>query len=177
MSRAGRRVFALACLLAVATAGCRRTGRADAGTPPDARLPAPYPVEAFAAVDLAGAAIDLADWKGRVVIVNVWATWCAPCRREMPALSAMQARHPEDVRVLGLLQDQVTDDFAREFLRVARVTYPVVRSSFDIERRLPAVAVLPTTYLIDPEGRLVAMFGGEVDTAVLEREVRHLLGR
>jgi thiol-disulfide isomerase/thioredoxin len=140
------------------------------------RLAKPAPIGPFEVVDLDGRPLSLVAWKGRVVVINVWATWCAPCRREMPALSALQARYPDEVRVLGLLQDNVTTPFARDFLRAAGVTYPVARSSFELESRLPAVLVLPTTLIVDRESRLVATFAGEAEPAALEREVVRLLG-
>jgi thiol-disulfide isomerase/thioredoxin len=162
-------------LLALLVGACRGRGAPEAGEA-GGRLDKPYPIEAFEAVDLDGRAISLAAWKGQVVIVNVWATWCAPCRREMPALSALQDKYPNQLRVLGILQDQVTTEFAREFLRSARVGYPVVRSTFDLEQHLPVVLALPTTFVIDPAGRLVAMYAAEVEAATLEREVLRLVG-
>jgi thiol-disulfide isomerase/thioredoxin len=139
------------------------------------RLTQPFPVEPFEATDLDGRRVATADWKGQVIVVNVWATWCAPCRRELPMLVSLQSRHADRVRVLGLLQDKVTDEFARQFLKAAAVTFPVVRSTFEIEQRLPTVLVIPMTFVIDANGQLVSTFAGEADAADLEREVTRLL--
>jgi thiol-disulfide isomerase/thioredoxin len=174
----------LLAIVVVAAGGCRdetdRNGhRPSTGPRSDSggRLDAPYPIEPFTGVDLEGRPISLAAWKGNVVIVNVWATWCAPCRREMPALAALQEKYRESVRVLGLLQDNVTTDFAREFVRSVRVTYPIVRSTFDLERRFPQVLALPMTFVIDPQGRLVAVYAGEIEPAELERQILSVIGR
>jgi thiol-disulfide isomerase/thioredoxin len=167
----------------IATGACEReadrrkstlpaTAQADRGN----HLKTPYPIEPFDAVDLDGTKISLAAWKGQVVVVNVWATWCAPCRRELPALAALQERYRGKVVVLGLLQDNVTDQFAREFAKRAGIRYPVVRSTFDIEGRFPAVLVLPMTFVLDLAGRLVVTYAGEVDPDQLDLEVRRLLG-
>ena len=170
----------VALLLAVAAAcACRAPGAGSTSsvvTDAGARLEQPYPIEPFDTAGLDGHPISLASWKGRVVVINVWATWCAPCRREMPALSALQDKYRDQVRVLGLLQDNVTDAFALQFLAAADVRYPVARSTFDLERRFPPVLALPTTFVIDPAGRLVAMYAGEIDPAALERALRPLLG-
>lgn len=176
------RLSGLIVIALVAAGACRdetdrnRSQSATTSAADGGRLDAPYPIEPFAVVDLDGRAISLAAWKGKVVIVNVWATWCAPCRREMPALAALQDKYRDQVRVLGLLQDNVTTAFAREFARSARVTYPVVRSTFDLERRFPAILALPMTFVIDPAGRLVATYAGEIEPAALEREVLRYVG-
>jgi len=139
------------------------------------RLATPFALEAFRASDLDGVDRSLATWQGRVVIVNVWATWCPPCRREIPALAALQAKYAKTVLVLGLLQDNVSDDFARTFGRATGLTYPIVRSSFEIESRLPAILALPMTFVVDRTGQLVAMFAGEIDAAAVEAEIVRLL--
>ncbi len=141
------------------------------------RLESPYPVEPFSAVDLDGRDVSVSTWNGRVVVVNVWATWCAPCRREIPALAALQDKYRGGVLVIGLLQDNVTSDFAREFGKSVRINYPVVRSTFDIERRLPPILALPMTFIVDAAGRLVTMYAGEIDPAQVERELSRLLVR
>ena len=90
-------------------------------------------------------------------------------------LMSLQSRHSDRVRVLGLLQDNVTDDFARQFLKAAGVTYPVLRSTFEIESRLPAVLVIPMTFVINGDGQLISTFAGEANGEQLEREVTGLL--
>jgi thiol-disulfide isomerase/thioredoxin len=141
------------------------------------RLSTPFPIQPFEATDLDGRRVAIADWRNQVVVLNVWATWCAPCRRELPMLVSLQARHADRVRVLGILQDNVSDDFARQFLKTAGVSFPVIRSSFEIEHHLPAVMVIPMTFVIDASGQLVSTFAGEADATDLEREVTRLLGR
>ena len=114
-------------------------------------------------------------WKNQVVIINVWATWCAPCRRELPVLEKLQAAYRDRVRVLAVLQDNVSDEFAKKFVAQAGLSFSVVRSSDEIERRLPAILLIPMTFVIDREGRMVSMFAGEADANELEREVKRLL--
>jgi len=140
------------------------------------RLAKPFPLDPFVATDLDGRTVSLAAWKGQVVVVNVWATWCAPCRRELPVLAALQTKYQERVRVLGILQDNVTDEFARQFAKQARLNFPVIRSTFEIESRLPAIAVIPMTFVIDSAGNLVSMFAGEADARELEQELIRLVG-
>jgi thiol-disulfide isomerase/thioredoxin len=135
----------------------------------------PFPVEPFAATDLDGRKVGTSTWAGRAVVVNFWATWCAPCRREIPALSALQDAYADRVLVLGVLDDNVTDDFARRFARTVRLSYPIVRTSFDLERRFPPIAVLPMTFVIDPQGSLVRTYAGEIEPARVERDIQDVL--
>ena len=120
--------------------------------------------------------MSFATWKGKVVVVNVWATWCAPCRREIPALAALQDKYRDRLLVIGLLQDNVTTEFARRSARTLRANYPIVRSTFEIESRFPAVLALPMTFVIDAAGRLAAMYAGEVDPVALERDLLATFG-
>ena len=168
---------------ATATEYRRRTRLADpppasAASTPNADLPRfePYPVEPFSATDIDGRDVSSATWAGQVVVVNVWATWCAPCRREIPALAKLQDAYRGRVLILGVLDDNVTDDFARQFGRTVGINYPIVRTSFEIERRFPLVAALPMTFIVDRRGRVVTMHAGEIDPLRVEQEIRHALG-
>ena len=107
--------------------------------------------------------------------MNVWATWCGPCRREIPALAALQTKYQSTVQMLGFLQDNVTDDVARAFGRATGMNYPIVRSNFEMESKLPGILALPMTFIVDRAGQLVAMFAGEIDSAAVEAEIVRLL--
>ena len=135
----------------------------------------PYSVEPFSATDIDGRDVSSATWAGKVVVVNVWATWCAPCRREIPALAKLQDAYRGRVLVLGLLDDNVTDAFAREFGRSVGINYPIVRTSFEIERRFPLVVALPMTFIVDRQGRVATMYTGEIDPARVDQDIRHAL--
>jgi thiol-disulfide isomerase/thioredoxin len=136
----------------------------------------PIAVAPFQAADLDGRDVSPASWRGRVAIVNFWATWCLPCRKELPALAALQRKYPAELVVVGVLQDGASPDFVRSFSRRLGVTYPIVQSRTEIERAFAEVMALPTTYIVDRDGRVVATHIGEIDPIRVEREVRSLFG-
>lgn len=141
-------VAALAALvpLVAACGGDAAPGRVDVG----------LPVPAYAAMTLAGDSSSLAEQRGKVVLLNVWATWCHPCRDEIPELEQLHQRY--QARGLQLIGVSVDADGARadirEFMREFPMSYPIW---LDPDERVSAQFLLvgvPTTFLIDREGIL-----------------------
>ena len=138
-------------------------------------LAEPYPLPPFTAKDIDGREISTSTWRGKVAILNFWATWCLPCRKEIPALAALQEKYQTDLVVIGLLQDSVSIDVVRAFNRSLRVNYPIVPTTADIDAVTGQVLALPTTWLVDRAGRVVSTHVGEIDPALVEREVQALI--
>ena len=138
-------------------------------------LRTPYALDHFTTTDLDGRPVSSALWKGQVAVVNFWATWCVPCRREIPALIAFQERYRGRVVVVGMVDDNASDASIRQFTSTLRVNYPVVRATMDLNRRFPSVEALPTTVLVDPNGRIAVAYVGELQMAELEKDVLRLL--
>ena len=169
-------VIVLAALVAV-DAAVRYGRSAPSVSRPSAWLAEPHPLRAFTAADLDARDVSTTTWGDRVVVVNFWATWCLPCRREIPALSAIQERHKDRLLIIGVLQDNVTPDAARAFANGLRMSYPIVPSTFEIEQSFPWIEVLPMTFIIDARRRVVATYAGEIDPARLEADLLTLLKR
>lgn len=133
------------------------------------------PAPAYAAVELGGDSLSLADLRGQPVLLNVWATWCPPCREEMPALEAVhQELGPEGLRVVAVSIDARGDDAAvREFLKENRISFTILRDSDDTITRTFQMIGVPETFLIDREGRLVKRWRGKIDPR--SGEVRKLI--
>jgi cytochrome c biogenesis protein CcmG/thiol:disulfide interchange protein DsbE len=149
----------LAVALLVAVAGCGGSdggGRDTAGSGSSARVEVGAPTPAYATVTLDGDSVSLAGHRGRPVLLNVWATWCHPCRDEIPELQAIHERYASrGLVVAGVSVDSDGNDEAiRAFVKEFRMTYPVWR---DPDERVSArflVVGVPTTVLIDRDGIL-----------------------
>ena len=101
-------------------------------------------------------------------LVNFWATWCKPCREEMPALQRLSDKHRDDgLAVLGLLFDPQSDnEGARRYLDEVGVRYPTMRASLDTLRGWGGIGMFPTTFLIDREGKVVRRYVGASPTQI-----------
>lgn len=135
---------------------------------------APAAVPDLTMETLDGASISMADQLGKVVLVNFWATWCGPCREEIPYLVQLAARYPDHLTVIGVSEDAGGADLVGAFAAQYGVNYPIVMSTPEIKRAFPGVFALPTSFIVDPEGRIVESHVGLVSPIVLEQETRYL---
>jgi cytochrome c biogenesis protein CcmG, thiol:disulfide interchange protein DsbE len=122
-----------------------------------------------------GGSASLADYRGKWVLVNFWASWCDPCRTEAPALERFQSRHAgESFTVLGIDQRDLTQD-ALEFVEEYDLSYPQLRDG-EGDRADPfGMTGLPESFLVDPDGRIALIRRGPVDAEYLDRYVRPLI--
>ena len=125
---------------------------------------------------LGGEQVTDSTLRGRVVLVNFWATWCLPCRAEMPLLQAMANRHgAAGLVVLGLSVDRGGADAVSTFLRQRGITYPVAIVGRDVEAAFGGMQGYPTSVLLDRTGRVRYKVLGPLAMASLEPAVRRLL--
>ncbi len=123
---------------------------------------------------LDGRTLSLAEQRGKVVLVNFWATWCGPCREEIPYLVQLAERYPDHLTVIGVSEDQGSPDAVAAFAGRYGVNYPIVMSTPGIKRAFPGVFALPTSFVVDPEGRMVESHVGLISPVILEQETRYL---
>ncbi len=144
----------------------------------------PSPREGFAAPEvdlerLEGDRVRLSDLRGRVVVLNIWASWCPPCRAEMPALQALhEQRVGQGVVVLGLNSTvQDSEQAARDFAAEYGLSFPIALDRDGEATRLYQVRALPSTFFIDRQGIIRrVVVGGPLNPSVLETTVLDLLG-
>ena len=122
----------------------------------------------FTLAQLGGDEISLSDYRGEWVVINYWATWCAPCRKEIPELSLLHDER-RDLTVLGLAYEELEDESFFEFLEDFDVTYPILKVDvYAPPEPFGAPKVLPTTIVLDPRGRAVKAFLGPVTREAIE---------
>jgi peroxiredoxin len=141
---------ALLMLVIGCTSGSETPGNGDGRV--EVGLPAP----AYATVSLDGDSVSLAQQKGKVLLLNIWATWCHPCRDEIPELRAIHSRYRDrGLELVGVSVDtDGTDETIRTFMKDFQMTFPIWRDPDErISTRFLAVGV-PATFLIDKEGIL-----------------------
>ena len=136
--------------------------------------PAPGAEDQLERLDGGGTA-SIADYRGRWVLVNFWASWCEPCRDEAPALERLHSQNAGRLVVLGIDLDDNTDD-ARAFVEEHELTYPQLREADGRERRdLWAMTGFPESFLIDPDGEVALIRRGPVTDDYLRNQVLPLL--
>jgi cytochrome c biogenesis protein CcmG, thiol:disulfide interchange protein DsbE len=122
-----------------------------------------------------GGRASLADFKGKVVVLNFWASWCGPCRDESPLLQRWQRRiEQQDATVLGVDALDVTSD-ARAFARRYGLTYPMLRDGGGETRGRFGIAGFPETFVVDRQGRIAAVQRGPVTDRFMREHVAPLL--
>jgi thiol-disulfide isomerase/thioredoxin len=128
----------------------------------------------FDTLDLDGQPHRLTDHKGQVVIVNIWATWCGPCRTEMPMLDRLyQQDKDQGLAVFGISSEDA--DLQRRFRQIVPVTYPLLTTSGQVPNLYRDIAKYPATFLIDRQGRLQPAPGTDQGFEALQAEVERLL--
>ncbi len=136
----------------------------------------PDPAPDFSLTDLDGKPVTLAGAKGKVILLNFWATWCGPCRAEIPDLVELQKKYKDHLQILGLVVDDDDQDVIKEFAGKFGINYPVALATNDIRLQYGGIPALPTSFVLDSEGRIVQKHEGLRDPVLYETEIRALLG-
>jgi len=134
------------------------------------------PAPNFSLPDLAGNTVNLSDYFGKVVLLNFWATWCPPCRREIPLLVELQSDYsPQGFCIIGISLDTTGRGGVREFAQDYGINYPVVMADDQVIEDYGGMTYIPTTFLIDRKQRVRMKVVGAADKQVFEEAVKQLL--
>jgi thiol-disulfide isomerase/thioredoxin len=136
----------------------------------------PDPAPGFKMKDLEGKELSLEDYKGKVVLLNFWATWCGPCRAEIPALIQLQKVYGSSMQVIGMAVDVDDENDLRSVVKDEGINYPVAISSNEVRFAYGGIAALPTLFVINTEGKVVQKHVGLYNPRLYSDEVRALLG-
>lgn len=133
-------------------------------------------VPAFRTQDLNGNTTDIKTMTGKVVLINFWATWCPPCRTEMPGFEQVYRNlHQRGFEILAISLDDGGIDPVAQFVAELQLTFPVIAGNARIARAFGGANVVPTSYLIDRQGRIRSKVVGAFDQHRLQTAVEQLL--
>jgi peroxiredoxin len=170
----GPRVFAQRCVdacLAETAIGTNLLHHHTAAAP-SIRQPAPD----FSLLDASGETVSLSSLRGQVVVLNFWATWCAPCKVEIPWFVALRQQYGgAGLSVVGVAMDDDGWQSVQPGIAALGINYPVVLSNDALAKEFGGVQALPTTLLIDKSGRVAVVHQGLVDLATVDAEIRNLI--
>ena len=151
-------------------------------SPPDSRQP--FPLD-FRLSDLKGDTVRLSDFRGKVILLNFWATWCYPCRTEMPSMNAVyQDYRGKGFVVLAVASDAQGKEVVSPFVEEYDLTFPVLLDPKDVVGRRLQISGIPTTYLLDKHGRIAGVESGAqnwhsskvhrlLDSLIAEKKAAH----
>jgi peroxiredoxin len=132
----------------------------------------------FTLPSLQGSPVHLASFRGKVVLVNFWATWCGGCKVEMPWLAELDRRdRSHGLEIIGVSMDDAPNGVVARFVKSKNVRYTIVRGDDAVARSYWSVQQMPQTFVIDREGKIVEHFVGLPEKAELQRTVARLLRR
>ena len=188
-----RRAFVLVIAIVVAALGYVAARYAREGQPAEASARAgaparpgagialrfyknPVAVGDFTLRDLDGRTISSASLRGKVTLINFWATWCGPCRAEIPDLVALQQKYRDTLQIIGISQDEAPPEVVRRFAADHQVNYPIVMMTAELEKQFPGIVALPTSFVLDRDARIVQKHVGMLTEATTEAEARSLAG-
>jgi thiol-disulfide isomerase/thioredoxin len=170
-------VAAVACWLPGSTISLAAPGADSAdGRPTIKFVRNPDTAPDFKLTSLDGQPLTLAAANGKVVLLNFWATWCGPCRMEIPDLIELQKLYKDRLQIISLLVDVDDVDDAKSFVRAAGINYQVGVATTEVRMQYGGISALPTIFVLDAQGRVVQKHVGWSDPRLYEIEIRALLG-
>ena len=130
----------------------------------------------FELSDINGRTVRLSDYQGKVVLINFWATWCPPCRAEMPDLVKLQREHRNNgLQVIGITYPPEQKDRVRRFARSLKVNYPIILGTRQLKARFSSDETLPLTIVIDRDGKVSNIIVGILLREEFDEKIKPLL--
>jgi thiol-disulfide isomerase/thioredoxin len=167
-------LFIAATAVVLALTAARKPSTSPNEATSTSASPAPSPAWELKGVD--GKPVKSSDFAGKVVILDFWATWCGPCRMEIPGFIELQKQYADKgLVVVGVSLDQDGASVVKSFMDKTGINYPVVLGDETIVNAFGGVEGIPTTFIIDRDGRIVGKHVGYAPKAEFESEIKPLL--
>jgi thiol-disulfide isomerase/thioredoxin len=148
---------------------------ASASTPEKAVTQHPLAAD-FSLTELTGQQLQLSTYRGKVVLLDFWATWCDPCRKEIPQFVQFQSKYgSQGLQIVGIAMDDGPGP-VREFYKKFKMNFPVVMAKGNVAGHYGGIFGLPVAFVIGRDGRIYAKYIGAVDVSKIEKEITVLLG-
>ncbi len=136
----------------------------------------PNPAPNFSLVSLDGKKYSLKDFKGKVLLLDFWATWCGPCKMEVPHLKDLHARYNgKGLRIVGVALDQQGEKAVRPFVEKHEIPFLSLLGTNEVVQAYGNIRAIPTTFLIDKKGNIQKVYRGYTEKAVFEEDIKKLL--
>ena len=131
----------------------------------------------FSLKDVAGNSFKLSDYAGKVKIIDFWATWCPPCRMEIPDFQSLHEKYSAgDFVMIGISLDD-NSEIVKNFIDQYKVTYPIVMGNEDVANSYGGIRGIPTTFVVDKEGKVYKKYIGYTEGKVFEEDITALLNK
>lgn len=164
-------VAVLMLALALCQLGCHSSAGSGSARPGAIHSTAPD----FSLQDINGHPLELSNYRGKVVLLNFWATWCTPCRGEIPNFVQWQDSYgPQGFQILGISMDDGPDP-VRTFYQQFKMNYPVAVGTDKLAQSYGGVLGLPVSFLIGRDGKIAAKYVGAVQIPTVEQEIKSQL--
>ncbi len=124
-----------------------------------------------------GKTIKLSDYKGKIVIIDFWATWCPPCRKGIPDLISLQKEFGKDIVVIGISVDKESKMEVPMFIQKQGINYPIVFANETVVTKYGGISGIPTSFIVDQKGTIVDSHVGLVNKSVYVNKIKSLLKR
>ena len=136
------------------------------------------PAPDFSLASLDGKTLKLSDYRGKAVLLNFWATWCEPCKIEMPWFADLQKKYEaQGLQVLGVAMDDATPKEIAEFARKLGVNYPILVGKEEVGTQYGGVQYLPSTFYISRDGKIIDRVFGLVSRSEIESNIQKALAQ
>ena len=171
------RMLIVAGLSALVLSGCTPPEQKEAATTSDGvSTPAAIEARGWLLLDGTGRTLELEALKGRVVLLDFWATWCPPCKKELPELAALYTQmESQGVTLVGMTVDQGSAQDVAAAVAPFDLPYPVVLADEDAQKQFGGIRAVPTKFLLDKEGQVVEKYVGLVSIEKLKTDIEKLL--